>query len=188
MSETVLVTGAAGTLGRAVVPTLLEAGFRVRAGDVREVDDASEADDLETIALDVRDAGAVRTAMDGVIAVLHGAAWHGIHLGDHPASDFWDLNATGTFNVLQGALDAGVRAVVLSSTMGVYGESRRVGDGDGAVRLHEDLPALPLEQWHDTKDTLHRYAQIVGKTRLELSPPRNHWWRVPLYVSSRGAT
>lgn len=50
------------------------------------------------------------------------------------------------------------------------------------------LPPLPLEEWEDTKDTLHRYAQIVGKTRLELSPPRNHWWQVPLYVTSRGLT
>jgi len=36
------------------------------------------------------------------------------------------------------------------------------------------LPPLPLEEWKDTKETLHRYAQIVGKVRLERSPFRNH--------------
>jgi hypothetical protein len=48
------------------------------------------------------------------------------------------------------------------------------------------LPSLPLEAWKDTKETLHRYAQIVGKVRLEYTPYRNHWWHVPLYVSTCG--
>ncbi len=48
------------------------------------------------------------------------------------------------------------------------------------------LPALPLAPWADTKETLHRYAQIVGKVRLALMPYRNHWWNVPLYVTSCG--
>jgi hypothetical protein len=49
-----------------------------------------------------------------------------------------------------------------------------------------ELPPLPLEEWKDTKETLHRYAQIVGKVRMELSPPQNHWWHVTLYVTPRG--
>jgi hypothetical protein len=48
------------------------------------------------------------------------------------------------------------------------------------------LPSLPLEEWKDTKETLHRDAQIVGKVRLEYSPFRNHWWHVPFYVNPRG--
>ncbi|HZR27530.1 MAG TPA: DUF5996 family protein [Terriglobales bacterium] len=47
-------------------------------------------------------------------------------------------------------------------------------------------PALPLQQWADTYHTLHMWTQIVGKVRLALSPPVNHWWEVPLYVSARG--
>jgi hypothetical protein len=50
------------------------------------------------------------------------------------------------------------------------------------------FPPLPLEAWEATKETLHRYAQIVGKIRLEYSPFRNHWWHVPLYVTARGLT
>ena len=50
------------------------------------------------------------------------------------------------------------------------------------------LPSLPLEEWEDTKETLHRYCQIVGKIRMELSPFRNHWWHVTLYVTPRGLT
>ncbi len=51
-----------------------------------------------------------------------------------------------------------------------------------------ELPPLPLEEWEDTKETLHRYCQIVGKIRMELSQPRNHWWHVTLYVTPRGLT
>jgi Family of unknown function (DUF5996) len=49
-------------------------------------------------------------------------------------------------------------------------------------------PSLPLEEWRETHDTLHMWMQIVGKTRLALAPRENHWWHVPLYVSSRGLT
>ncbi|HYI85819.1 MAG TPA: DUF5996 family protein, partial [Burkholderiales bacterium] len=35
---------------------------------------------------------------------------------------------------------------------------------------------------------MHLYLQIVGKIRLALSPPVNHWWHVTLYVSPRGLT
>ena len=50
------------------------------------------------------------------------------------------------------------------------------------------LPPLPLDDWEATKDTLHLWAQIVGKTRLSLMPMRNHWWNVTLYPSARGLT
>jgi Family of unknown function (DUF5996) len=59
--------------------------------------------------------------------------------------------------------------------------SKRVDDPYSPIAL----PSLPLEDWKDTKETLHRYAQIVGKVRLEHSPFRNHWWHVTFYVDPR---
>jgi hypothetical protein len=53
---------------------------------------------------------------------------------------------------------------------------------------HDMFPPLPLEDWKETKTTLHLYAQIVGKVRLALTPKVNHWWHVPFYVSARGLT
>ena len=47
-------------------------------------------------------------------------------------------------------------------------------------------PDLDWQQWKDTAETLHMYMQIVGKTRLALTPIQNHWWNVPLYVTTRG--
>ncbi len=51
-----------------------------------------------------------------------------------------------------------------------------------------NFPEIPLENWRRTKNTLHLYCQIVGKIRLAMHPPINHWWHVPLYVSARGLT
>lgn len=47
-------------------------------------------------------------------------------------------------------------------------------------------PGLPWGEWAATADTLHLWMQIVGKTRLALTPLQNHWWNVPLYVTARG--
>jgi Family of unknown function (DUF5996) len=49
-------------------------------------------------------------------------------------------------------------------------------------------PALPLDEWQETRDALHLWSQVVGKVRLALEPMLNHWWQVPLYVSARGLT
>jgi hypothetical protein len=52
----------------------------------------------------------------------------------------------------------------------------------------ERLPSLPYSDWERTKQTLHLYAQIVGKVKLATTQPRNHWWNVVLYVDVRGLT
>ena len=47
-------------------------------------------------------------------------------------------------------------------------------------------PELVWSDWSATAGTLHMWTQIVGKTRLALTPLQNHWWNVPLYVTARG--
>ena len=49
-------------------------------------------------------------------------------------------------------------------------------------------PSLPLAQWASTRSTLHRWLQIVGKTRLVQTPWVNHSWHATLYVTARGLT
>ena len=55
-------------------------------------------------------------------------------------------------------------------------------------RTRRELPELPLTGWEETKQTLHLWAQIVGKVRMASTAPRNHWWHVTLYVDVRGLT
>jgi hypothetical protein len=45
-----------------------------------------------------------------------------------------------------------------------------------------------LAEWKDTYATLHMWTQIVGKIRLALSPPINHFWGTTFYVTARGLT
>ena len=49
-------------------------------------------------------------------------------------------------------------------------------------------PKLDTDGWEATVDSLKLWGQIVGKTRLALSPMINHWWQVTFYVSARGLT
>jgi hypothetical protein len=50
----------------------------------------------------------------------------------------------------------------------------------------DDWPPLPLGEWRATRDTLHLWTQVVGKTKLARAAPLNHWWHVTLQVSPRG--
>ncbi|WP_224279370.1 DUF5996 family protein [Nocardioides lacusdianchii] len=49
-------------------------------------------------------------------------------------------------------------------------------------------PRLRVDDWTETRDTVHMWTQIVGKIRLSQAPLLNHWWQVTLYVSPRGMT
>src|SRR5690606_18314540 len=53
---------------------------------------------------------------------------------------------------------------------------------------NELWPALRVDEWTESRDTLHMWTQIVGKLRLAQAPRVNHWWHVPLYVSAHGLT
>ena len=144
----ILVTGAAGTLGRSLLPRLRRDGYTVRALDLRP-GDADGA--TEWIVGDIRDAALVAAAFTDVDIVVHAAALHGIHLGSHAPRDFYELNVTGTFNVWHAAVAQGARGVVFSSTMGVYGDTRRPdGDAD-VVFLDESLPLKPADVYGWTK-------------------------------------
>ena len=47
-------------------------------------------------------------------------------------------------------------------------------------------PELHLADWQDTYATVHRCVQMLGKIRLALATPQNHWWHVALQVTARG--
>ena len=163
----ILVTGAAGTLGSVAIPRLVERGHDVLGLDVRR----GSADCAWTIA-DVRDAGAVSSATEHADVIVHAAAFHGIHLAERSRREFYELNVTGTFNVWEAAVEHAVRGVLFSSTMGVYGDTRRpVTDHDVAF-LDEELPLLPGDVYGWTKvvgEELCRYhARANGQASIAL--------------------
>lgn len=159
MAKTVLITGGAGTLGRALTPVLHADGWNIRVGDIRR----PEVTNAEIVDLDLRRPDQVREAVAGVEAIVHAAAWHGMHLRDHHAREFWELNVDGTYNLLEAAVEAGVSRIVLSSTMGVYGSSAQP-DADGpAIRVHEALPLRPGDIYGQSKVINERLLDFFGR-------------------------
>ncbi|MEP6732751.1 MAG: DUF5996 family protein [bacterium] len=67
------------------------------------------------------------------------------------------------------------------------GVSRNLQRADVPANNHM-WPSLTLADWLSTYQTLHRWMQIVGKTRLGLAPFENHYWHCALYVTARGVT
>ena len=162
----VLVTGAGGNLGRVLVPALVAEGHLPRLFDARSLET-----DHELVAGDVRDAGDVKRAVDGVDAVVHGAALHGVHVERWPPEDFWAINVTGTFNLLEAMREAGVDTLVLSSTMAVYGESMVPEPGAWGV-VTERSPVLPRDVYGMSKslceDLCRYYARRWGIATVSL--------------------
>jgi nucleoside-diphosphate-sugar epimerase len=154
----VLVTGAGGNLGRVVVPALVDAGHEPRLFDFRPLET-----DHELIVGDVRDPETVAGAVRGVDAIVHGAALHGVHLRGHAAGDFWAVNATGTYNVYAAARDAGVRRVVLASSMVVYGQTVPPDQAAWSF-VTEDQPAEPDNVYGLTKVVSEETSRFHART------------------------
>ena len=130
------MTGGAGFIGAHVVEALSGAGYDVSVLDLRH-------------GADLRDPDAAGAALRGVDAVLHQAAMvgMGVDLDDLPA--YVGANDLGTAVLLAAMARAGVRRLVLASSMVVYGEGAyrcgRHGPARPAPRRAEDLAAGRFE-------------------------------------------
>jgi UDP-glucose 4-epimerase len=132
----ILVVGGAGFIGSHVVDLLLRepvAHVTVFDNFVRGRPEHLPADPrLEVVTGSILDRAALAEASAGVDLVLHLAAlWLGECLHDPRAA--LDVNVTGTFNVAEAAVAAGVRRLVYSSSASVYGDAL-------AVPMDEDHP------------------------------------------------
>ena len=110
----ILVTGATGLLGNNVVRLLVERGRQVRVL-IREGADPRplEGLDLEIAHGDVRDADSVRSAAEGVGAIVHAAAW--VRLTRLQLDMAREINVGGTSHVAAAARQAGVRLIHVST-------------------------------------------------------------------------
>ena len=132
----VLVTGSAGHLGEALVRTLRTDGHEVVALD-------RKPSPFTSVVGSIVDRGLVAGAVRGVDAVLHTATLHKPHLVTHSRQDFVDTNVTGTLNLLEEAVRAGVRAFVFTSTTSVFGRALSPARDEPAAWITEDVTPLP---------------------------------------------
>src|SRR3546814_1896338 len=97
----VLVTGSAGQLGEALVRSLREQGREVVGLDILASPYTSAVGSL-------MDRAFLRRCLAGVATVYHAATLHKPHVATHRRQDFVDTNITGTLNLLEVAVSAGV--------------------------------------------------------------------------------
>src|SRR5687767_8623932 len=127
MGNKVLVTGGAGFIGAHAARELLQAGWEVKTLDnlTPQVHESGERPayldpDVELVVGDVRDADAVRDALDGVDAVLHLAARVGVGQSMYEIAEYTSVNTYGTGVLLEALLDHPVQRLVAASSMSVY--------------------------------------------------------------------
>lgn len=128
-----LVTGGSGFIGINLVGELLKRGERVRVIDVAPLDQ-DIARRVEYLKLDIRDRQAVIQACQGIDCIYHIISLVPISKAGRV---FWDVNVGGTRNILQGALEYGVKKVVHMSSSSVY-------DINQKHPLTEESPIKPL--------------------------------------------
>jgi dTDP-L-rhamnose 4-epimerase len=156
MSKTVLITGGAGFIGSHLADALLQRGHRVRIldsldpqvhGDERLRPDYLN-EDAELIEGDVRDADAVASALAGVDVVFHLAACVGVGQSMYDVARYTDVNNRGTAVLLEALIANPVEALVVASSMSIYGEGL-YRDAHGRIIPGQErtLDDLKARQW-----------------------------------------
>ena len=172
----VLVTGASGAVGPRVIHALDQAGFHIRSFSFDALATGMFPQNVEVLIGDVTDQVAVQSAMGGVDSVVHMAAL--LHIVNPPPElqeKYERVNIGGTATVVDAAIKAGVKRVVLFSTIAVYGPS------DGHV-INEVSPTHPDTFYTQTK---HAAEQIVLDARSSDGQPLGTVLRLGAVYGSR---
>lgn len=153
---TCLVTGATGSIGPALVRTLVAEGCHVRILTRRPAEPGTMPPGIESQRGDVTDPLAVRASMTGVRYVFHLAArLHVVAPSDAMRADYQRVNVDGSAMVAREAAHAGVRRLVFFSTVAVYGRETH-----GIV--NEASPVAPETLYGETKLAAEAIALAAG--------------------------
>jgi dTDP-L-rhamnose 4-epimerase len=155
LAETVLVTGGAGFIGRAVSKELLKRGDRVRVLDslIEQVHGDRERpedfpDEAELIVGDIRNKDVVTRALQDIDSVIHLAAEVGVGQSMYAVERYTSVNETGSAVLFEALIDHPVRRVVTASSMSIYGEGL-YQDADGKLVQNAERKARTsdIQSW-----------------------------------------
>jgi len=152
----ILITGGAGFIGSHLADDLLARGHRVRALDLLSPqvhgDDCERPEYLnagvDLIRGDVRDARAVRRALEGAEVVFHFAAAVGVGQSMYEIEHYTSTNNLGTAVLLQELARRPVARLVVASSMSLYGEGQYLGaNGEIVPAVERTLEQLRAGDW-----------------------------------------
>jgi dTDP-L-rhamnose 4-epimerase len=180
LGETVLVTGGAGFIGRAVSKELLRRGNEVRVLDslIEQVHgDRGRPDDFpdgaELIVGDIRNKDVVTRALKGVDSIIHLAAEVGVGQSMYAVERYTSVNETGSAVLFEALIDQPVRRVVTASSMSIYGEGLyRAADGSLVENAERKPRTSEAQSWDPTDEQ--------GRPLTPVSTPE---WKQPSLAS-----
>ncbi|HEY4337269.1 MAG TPA: NAD(P)-dependent oxidoreductase [Puia sp.] len=151
-----LVTGSAGHLGEAMIRTLNASNQPVLGIDILE---SPLTHRVGTIV----DRDFVRACMQGVDTVYHTATLHKPHVATHTPQQFIDTNISGTLNLLQEAVSAGVKRFIFTSTTSVFGDALIPPPGSPAEWITEETRSIPKNIYGVTKEAAENLCQLYHR-------------------------
>jgi len=163
----IAVTGAGGTLGRAVVAQAAERGHEVVALDRVAADRPDPpGTGVTNLVLDTTDADALRAGTEGCDALVHLAAYINPYAAELHAVH--NMNVTSSYNALRAAAENGIRRVCLASSVnaigGVYSEAPRYD----YFPLDEEHPTYAEDPYSLSKWVLEEQARSIVRRHRDL--------------------
>ena len=152
----ILVTGSSGHLGEALVRVLGERGDDVVGLDVLP-------SPVTTVVGSVADRECVTRCVAGIDAIVHTATLHKPHVRSHRRREFVDTNVTGTLNLLEEAVTAGVGRFVFTSTTSAFGGALTPADGEPAAWITEDVRPVPRNIYGTTKTAAEDLCELIWR-------------------------
>jgi UDP-glucose 4-epimerase len=153
----ILVTGSAGHLGEALMRTLPKSGHEAIGLDIEPTPFTHEVGSII-------DPGFVKRCMRGVHAVVHAATLHKPHVATHSPHEFIATNVSGTLNLLEAAVDAGVTSFVFTSTTSAFGRALTPPPGSPAAWITEDVVPVPKNIYGVTKTAAEDVCELFHRT------------------------
>ena len=154
----ILVTGSAGHFGEALVRTLRDLRHEVIGLDLLE-------SPFTTHVGSIQDRSIVARCMANVRWVFHAATLHKPHIVTHSRQDFIDTNVTGTLNLLEEAVTAGVESFIFTSTTSVFGDALTPAAGAPAAWVTEEVVPVPKNIYGATKAMAEDLCQLFHRNQ-----------------------
>jgi UDP-glucose 4-epimerase len=142
-----LVTGGAGFIGSHIVEALVELGSSVVVLDDLSSgrrDNLKPFPSIQFIGGSILDRDAVSRATSGAQIVFHQAAMASVPMSVERPRDFYDVNVSGTLNVLEAAVEAKVTRVMFAASSSAYGDSE-------VLPKIETMPPQPMSPYASSK-------------------------------------